>query len=266
MSTTGLKKEYVLVSSEERDGTSASTTDFRVKLAVPVSNVVKCDLLQVVMDYKVANIVAPNTGFRIAEDDSIRELTLEEGLYTPSSLSEELEALLGDTYTVTISSLNVLTIHRLFQSAEEVIHPPALQVSTGNRDFEVLTDGLRALLGMTGLRLRPAFKANDGDHGSLTWTFPRAVKLGQISPYLFIQSPDLGTDIRTSGGQVGFWRMVLNDTTNGFLQMVNNRVDSYADTPRTLQDIRVRLLFPDGSVVNNRGGVFAMLLEIVRRV
>jgi hypothetical protein len=266
MSTSGFRKEYVLVSSDEKDRASVSTTDFRVKLSVPLTHVVKCDLIQVIMDYKVANIVAPFTGFRIAEDVSIRDLVFEEGLYTPYSLRESLETLLGTGYTVNISTADRLTIERPFQSSEEVIRAPATQIASGNRDFFILNDGLRAILGLTSSSVRPTYNAADGEFGSLTWRFPRSVKLGQTSPYMFIQSPDLGTDIRTAGGQVGFWRMILNDTYNGFVQMVNNRVDTYADTPRTLQDINVRLLFPDGTVVNNRGGMFSMLLEIVRKV
>lgn len=266
MSIPGFKKDYVLVSSSELDATSQSTTDFRVKLSVPLQNVVKTDLVQVVMDYKVANIVAPYNGFRVTEAGNNRLLTLEEGLYTPYSLRETLEGILGDPFLVTITADDRLSIERPLSELEAVGHDIPTNILAGGWEFYVANATLRTILGLTNATFRPTYNASDGTYGSLTWRFPGTVKLGQLSPFLFIQSPELGTDIRTAGGQVGFWRMILNDTYNGFVQMVNNRVDSYTDTPRTLQDINVKLLFPDGTVVNNRGGSFTMLLEIVRKV
>lgn len=62
--------------------------NFRVKLATPLLNVVTCDLIQIVMDYKVANVVSPYTMFRIAEDGDMRELAVEESL---SSLVSQRE-------------------------------------------------------------------------------------------------------------------------------------------------------------------------------
>jgi hypothetical protein len=48
--------------------------------------------------------------------------------------------------------------------------------------------------------------------------------------------------------------------------MVNNRVDTYTDVPKVLQDIDIKLVYPDGTTVNNNGGRFTLLLEIVRQV
>ena len=59
-----LKKEYVLV-SDQRSKDSVSTTDFTLRLAVPIKDVVKTDLVQVAMNYNVANEKAPNNTFKI---------------------------------------------------------------------------------------------------------------------------------------------------------------------------------------------------------
>ena len=114
--------------------------------------------------------------------------------------------------------------------------------------------------------ITPTFNAVDGKFGTYQWTFPRPVQLGGIYPYLFIQSRELGTDIKVANGAMGFWRMVLNDQVNYSLSMVNNRVDTYTDVPRKLQNIDIKLVYPDGTDVNNNGGRFTLLLEIVRLV
>lgn len=251
-----LKKEYVLVSSDQRDSTSRSTTDFTVRLPVPLVDVVKTDLVQVVMDYRVANVVAPATSLTIYEATSSRDLALEEGLYTPYELREELQRILGDPYIVTLSAANKIAIELPLADEE----PP-----TPDRRLVVTSSTLRSILGLTSSPLTPIYSPTDGAYGSYTWRFPRAVNLSQTAPYMFIQSNSLGTDIRTASNSIGFYRMLLNDPANGVVAMTNNRVDTYSDTPRTLQDLDVRLTFPDGQVVNNRGGSFTLLLEIVRQ-
>ena len=60
--------------------------------------------------------------------------------------------------------------------------------------------------------------------------------------------------------------MLLNDQVNYALNMVNNRVDTYTNEPLTLQDIDIKLVYPDGMPVINNGGRFTLLLEIVRLV
>ena len=58
MEAQNLRKDYVLVSSDSRAAGSASTTDFTVRLALPLVNVVKTDMVQCVLDYNIANVVA----------------------------------------------------------------------------------------------------------------------------------------------------------------------------------------------------------------
>lgn len=82
------KKEYILITSDNRSADSVSTTDFTLRLAVPINDVVKTDLVQVSMDYNVANIQAPNNTFTlgqgIKQGDTVITNTylFEDGLYT----------------------------------------------------------------------------------------------------------------------------------------------------------------------------------------
>ena len=83
-------------------------------------------------------------------------------------------------------------------------------------------------------------------------------------PYFFIQSRALGTDIQMANGNIGFWRMLKLDEVNGGVLQPTNRVDSYVNEPTTLQDIDIKVVYPDGTVVDNGGGRLTLLLEIVR--
>lgn len=237
------KKEYVLVSSDAREASSASTTDFTVKMLVPLTNVVRTDLVQVAMDYRIANVV--DVTFTLDG----QTYTIEDGLYTPYSLCEEIKYVLGDNYEVFLTALSGIVIQDM------------VNTSPIGRGITVDAPAARTIFGMTEPTLLPVLY-----NGVLTWRFPRAVALTDNQPYMFIKSRFLGTTIRTAQNNQGFWRMVLNDVANGYIYMTNNRVDQYTEPPRTIQDIDLQLVYEDGSVVNNRGGQFALLLEIVRSV
>jgi len=89
-------KEYLLLTSDERSPSSASTTDFTVQLPVPISRVVKTDLIQISMDYNVANIAAPDNelviNYKNGDGQSfINTIVLEDGLYTLDVLASWLE-------------------------------------------------------------------------------------------------------------------------------------------------------------------------------
>ena len=256
-----LRKDYVLVSSDARAPGSLSTTDFTVQLALPLANVVKTDLVQCLMDYNIANVVAPNNLFVIEEGVGpdtatvTNSVTIDEGLYTYDTLATELGRLLPG-YIVRVSNSNVLTVE--LELGEIDSNDPA------ERGILVTSSTLRRVLGLTSSRQRPVFNAADGPHGTLRWSFPRPMVLSQTGGYMMLQSRELGNQIITSTGDVEFYRLLINDPTNNVVSMVNNRVDTYLQAPRTIKDIDVRLLFPDKTVVDNRGGSLTLLLEIVR--
>jgi len=253
------RKSYVLVSSSDRRPGSQSTTDFHVRLPVPIHRVIKTDLVQAVMDYRVANVTAPANTFRMGEGESSRDLTIEEGLYTPYTLREALADLLGDPYIVIISADNVLTV-------EYPVPDSGMDMTAANRQLAVTNATLQSILGLRAAALTPTYSATDGEHGTFFWRIPRPVTLTNNEPYLLVQSQHLGTDIITTSGDRGFWRMLLNDPAQGVVAMVNNRVDTYLDTPRTLQEIDIRLTYPSGAIVNNRNGSLALLIEVLHLV
>lgn len=247
------RKEYVLVSSDAREASSASTTDFTVKMQVPLTNVVRTDLVQVAMTYLISNVVGCFFTIQEGLDGSghlvSRTLTIEDGLYTPYSLCEEIKYVLGGDYEVNLTALGSILIQDIAAT------------SLTNRALIVTSPAAQVIFGMTGSTVSPELY-----NGVVSWRFDRSISLTDNQPYMFIKSRHLGTTIRTADNTQGFWRMVLNDVANGYIYMVNNRVDVYTESPRTIQDIDIQLVYEDGSVVNNRGGQFALLLEIVRQV
>ena len=285
MSGSNTKKEYILVSSDNRAADSVSTTDFTLRMLVPVKDVIKTDLIQVSMEYNVANIrqgASPgaDNSFSLGDgngtvngDGSVSggtsaAITIEEGLYTvdvlASWIQEQLTIVNGPGWAVFYGVNAQLMIQYTAQAAEV----------SGNRKITCGSATLSRTLGLlsptdftsTYGALEPVFIALEGHHGTYRWTFPYPVQLSGIYPYLFIQSRALGTDIRVANGNLGFWRMLLNDQVNYALTQTNSRVDAYTNTPIVLQDIDIKLVYPDGSVVNNNGGRFTLLLEIVRLV
>lgn len=273
-------KEYLLINSDERMNVSLSTTDFTIQLPVPITNVVKVDLIQVSMDYNVANITqgqspGENNSFLVGNGNgsvidgvvvggTSSSIILEEGLYTVDVLASwmqlQLVLTMGPGWEVFYDTKGKLMIQYVIQSAGDV---------SANRILSCGSPVLCPILGLTqtggGGSITPTLDA-DSARGTYRWYFPHPVHLSGIYPYMFIQSRALGTDIRTANNTMGFWRMILNDPVNYLVSMVNNRVDPYQRAPTSLQQIDVRLIYPDGTVVNNNGGRFTMLLEIIRRV
>lgn len=377
-----LRKQYVLINSDDRTSASRSTTDFNVVLREPINNVVKTDLVAVSMDYNMANITAPNnvfytrtyaqispavagteaydevipaipavvvhhdaveavthievtavagwyfqavdtTGYVLLPDYSRTEafghyaprtgedagdywnreeevvvvvdeegedaydeiitpevppqtihhaavpetpavfgevtssFAIDEEQYTAAELRAALEELLGGQsgyYDVTLVNRN-LRIDYWF---------PDARTTTEERRFQfVCTNAtLRTILGMVGNTLTGTYIATIGEFGGSRINFPRAIRLPATSPFIMIQSAELGIRTKTSSG-LGFWRALINDPSTDTMQVANNRTDEYLDEPKRLQDIDIRLGFPNGAKVDNRGAAFSILIEVV---
>lgn len=90
------------------------------------------------------------------------------------------------------------------------------------------------------------------------------VPVGSADPsFFFVQSRYLGKDVVTAAGNKGYWRLIPNATNSGVLAYTNSREDEYLSGPRTIQDIDITLLLPDGSPVDNSGKPLRILVEVV---
>ena len=132
------KKEYILVSSDNRSSDSVSTTDFTLRLAVPINDVVKTDLVQVAMDYNVANIKAPNNTFTIGIGDVsgnsavLNTIFLEEGLYTLDVLAAWIQEQLEEPYNVFYNVNGALMIQLELSAQASANDTPANRQLTCN--------------------------------------------------------------------------------------------------------------------------------------
>ena len=258
-----LKREFVFISSKDCVPGSASTTDFTVKFQVPYQNVVKVDLIQATIDYRFANV--HNVSFVIGTDTYTgQKIIIEDGLYTPATLATAIERSLGSLYQVNVGSnpFGVLSIYKP-PVASSSNNPPMMAYGGyggGSDTLFVLDQPSATALGTT---VNAGIVATSVSGGGSLWTFPSPPTLEFTDRYLFIQSTKLGNDIRTPNNTLAYKFMLLNDPIEYTLTQVNNRVDTYEQSPRFLQDVDVRLVDGTGKVLNNYDGEFAMLLEVV---
>lgn len=362
-----LRKQYVLINSDDRTSASSSTTDFNVVLREPINNVVKTDLVAVSMDYNMANITAPNNTFSVStyqqisaaipavppvpavvvHHDAVEAVTHEEtivaGWYFQAVDTEGYVLLEGYSRTEPVGHYAPRTgedAGDYWNRAEEVVvvvdvaavdaydeiiteevpEVPAVPAVFGSvsqsyaidedqytaaelrayleellggqdgyfdvmlvnrnlrieywfpeagytgeqRQFQFVCSNatLKTSLGMTGNTLTGTYVSTIGEFGGSRINFPRAIRLPSTSPFIMIQSAELGIRTKTSSG-LGFWRALINDPSTDTLQVANNRTDDYLDEPKRLQDIDVRLGFPNGAKVDNRGAAFSILIEVV---
>ena len=304
------KKEYVLISSDNSDADSVSTTDFTLRLGTPLDNVIKTDVVQVAIDYAPNilngnNTVVLNEGMIVNNDPNAtyggqksRTLTIPEGYYTVSSFCACVQKLLGNGYTVSSSSDGIIAIIYTLTEYDVYgvggatgmyirwaattgmnsgIHPMTYpdpgnaigyaQSTPFRLDFSDFPD-VAAYFGQAGKERLDFSLTTTGIYGGFfAKGDPSSLPLGDpSSSIVFIQSRALGTDIRVANGNQGFWRMLLNNIDTNELTLTNSRVDTYTDFPRVLREIDIKLVNPDGSVVDNNGGRFAFVMEIVRRI
>lgn len=254
-----LRKQYLLISSDDRSAFSRSTTDFTVKLREPIDNVVKTDLVSIAMDYNLANIKAPNNTlvYQLASNGTpFQTATIEipEDQYTASELATELYSAMD----VGIGVWDVKLVNR--HLVVEVLMTSALPTVVGR--ITVTSTSLQQTLGMTSADVNGTFISSLGAHGGLRFRFPREVRMPSTSPYILIQSRALGVKAKTVSGQ-GFYRALINDSENNKLVLENNRTNEYVDEPKRLDEIDINLAFSNGQSVDNRGSAFSFLLEIV---
>lgn len=263
-----LRKHYLLVSSDDRVIESQTTTDFICLLPVPIENVVKTDLVSVSADYRIANIISPNNTFTFNFYDFPTAAVRSEVLVIPESqynagellaaMINVMEAALGSVGTSDVIGRligNVLQFDLLFPSATTTSTERTFSISSTNAT-------VRRLLGMTSTTRSGVFTAALGANGGSRLTMNTGVQLPGLFPYILIQSTALGNDTRTVSG-LTFWRALVNNATNPQLEIANNRTDEYVDEPRRLYQVDVRLIFPNGELIDNRGGVFAFIVEVV---
>jgi hypothetical protein len=93
--------------------------------------------------------------------------------------------------------------------------------------------------------------------------------LSELPAFLLVQSTNLGGDVTTATNTLSYWRLLplkLN-SQSGVYQFANARVDGYLDYPRTIQDIDITLVQPDGSLLDPSFVTnFTLLIEVERMV
>ena len=265
-----LRKEYLLVSSDDRMlPTRQTTTNFICQLPNPIGNIVKTDLVSVSADYRIANITAPNNSFSITywnystTDIETEVIYIQEALYTNSELLVAIVQAINDTLNNT-NALSVCTGILIGSVIRLELEFPQTPTTTNEQKFTITCTSptFRVVLGMTSTSISGTYISSIGLYGGSRITMPSGITLTGLFPYFLIQSVALGNDTMTTKG-LYFWRAIVNNPYNTTLEVANNRTDDYVYAPKMIYEIDVRIIFPNGSIVDNRGGTFAFLVELV---
>jgi hypothetical protein len=229
-------------------------------------------------DYRIANITAPNNTFSVTFYNfgtspaplfpQTETITLDEDLYNRQELLEALlekinEMLVNVNAQSTLEGLLIGGILRL-----DLILPvstSSFPLSVVGRVFSITatSPAVQGFLGMSSSTRFGVFTSSLGSFGGMRLTMPREIVLPGLNPYILIQSGALGNDTMTTKGLM-FWRALVNDANNPTLQIANFREDTYfSPHPWRLYNIDVRIVYPDGTLLNNRNGVISFLIEVI---
>lgn len=103
------------------------------------------------------------------------------------------------------------------------------------------------------------------------FSLDNSANLATLPAFLLVQSANLGGDISTATNTLSYWRLLplkLGTHTDVY-QFANSRVDGYLEHPRTIQDIDIALVQPDGSNLDSNVQnitSFTVLIEVERIV
>ena len=193
--TENLRKDYVLVSSDARNALSASTTDFTVSLAIPLLNVIRTDVVQIIMEYNVPNIAAPNNAFVIEGGISQSISSVYKGFPVGSYSSTQhvestLAYILGAKYTVS--------------SVDDTLTVSVNAMTDARLTFTVTSPSLRDVLGMSSPTLTSQQVLGVTPAGNKQqWVFPNTVLGGsEVEPdngsYPFLDVQELTETVITT--------------------------------------------------------------------
>lgn len=232
------RQHLVNISSRDRVTGSASSTDFRVTLPVPIQNPVSMSLLACEIPFTAYPVRSPYNTFVFVRGTTTYTTTIAEGIYSISGLVTALQSRLSavdpsTTFQVTSSSsLLKLTI-------------------TANASITIGSSQLGMMLGFVAGQAGTSIQATNTYSTSL-------------DTYVFIDLPRLPSSI-VSSQKATFRVQVPVDSSFILYNAVNSSYPQEVDLTGTgpLAEISVRLLDIFGNVLPLNGSEWSMFLRIV---
>jgi hypothetical protein len=269
-----METRTVLIDSRDREANSKSTTDFLVKLATPIENVIRVDLRQLIISEGIYNIGDNNGLFLLDATYSNPNLPtpattvakagyIPVGYYTLSQFAVALEASIRAVLdangwkhlevpyiTCAVNADRKLELYGI----DEYL---TFSLSFPNRR-SALVFGFNTKAGGT------AVITTDIDDNDYYWLESDIAMGLETIEYLVLRSPELGNRITTARGVPAYDIVPIPDRIRPLVYTRYEASPSATIAKRTLYELHMTLTKPTGAVLDLRGNDLAIVLEITQ--
>jgi hypothetical protein len=260
----------ILVNSKDREKGSVSTSNFRVKLSRPLTNVVNCELRQLIISEGIYNLselqsefvisVAADQVYNTSPSFSVQTY-IPVGYYTLSAFADAVETAIQAVFVDKTWSKEKRWITASVNDDKQL----ELYGYDNSFHFQISFPRLAAAkaFGYTSTAGEPSIQTADETGYEYQWLKSNIAIQIEMLEYLCLQSPELGDRLLTSAGLPAYDVVPIPDRIR---PLVYTRYEAKAQPdflPRALNDLNIRLVKPTGKVVDLRSNDVALLLEFV---
>lgn len=260
----------ILVNSKDREKGSVSTSNFRVKLSRPLTNVVNCELRQLIISEGIYNLSELQSEFVIAAvGDQVYntqpsfsvQTYIPVGYYTLGAFADAVETAIQAVFVDKSWDRNKRWITASVNDDKKL----ELYGYDNTFHFQISFPRLAAAkaFGYNSTAGETSVQTADETGYEYQWSQSNIAIQLEMLEYLCLQSPELGDRLLTSAGLPAYDVIPIPDRIR---PLVYTRYEAKAQPdflPRSINDLNIRLVKPTGKVVDLRSNDVALLLEFV---
>jgi hypothetical protein len=255
----------ILVNSKDREPGSASTSNFRVRLSRSLTNVVNCNLRQLIISEGIYNVGEAQSEFILTAgtDGAYTNFSLQTyipvGYYTLSAFAKAVEDACQELFVLNDWPPTTRWITTSVNAQKQ------LEFYSADNTFHFLI-GFPRLVSARAFGFESSIESGlveDETGFQYQWIqSPNPVGIEMLE-YLCLQSPELGDRLLTSAGLPAFDVIPIPDRIRP-LVYTRYEAQTIPDfNARSIFDLTLRLVKPNGQVVDLRSNDIAVLLEFV---
>jgi len=260
----------ILVNSKDREKGSVSTSNFRVKLSRPLTNVVNCELRQLIISEGIYNLSELQSEFVItAGADGIFNIQpsfsvqtyIPVGYYTLGAFAAAVEAAIQAVFIDKTWDPNKRWITASVNDDKQL----ELYSYDNTFHFEISFPRLVAAkaFGYNSTAGESSSQTQDETGFQYQWIQSNVAIGLEMLEYLCLQSPELGDRLLTSAGLPAYDVIPIPDRIRPLVYTRYEAKPQPDFLPRAINDLNIRLIKPTGKVVDLRSNDVALLLEFV---
>ena len=266
-------KQRVLVDSRNRQADSASTSDFRVTLQTPLHGVSSADLRQLIISDGIYNVddhngqfllsavYSPRTGLPVTLNTTAGYVPA--GYYTLSQFASALEKAIAATFAAGGVSSIALPWITCGVNAERRLE---LYGVSNDLHFSLSFPSVLAanVFGFPAVTAVPSSPVMDTDGNTYQWIQSPQVMGLETLEYLLLRSPQLGNTVQTARGVPAYDIIPIPDRIKPLVYTRYEAAASSSFAPRTISELQMALIKPNGKVIDLRGNDVALVLELTQ--